>query len=83
MAFASIAGLALLIAVRQNSPTLTRASQTEPLMMAVALSNQNLAAYFSYPDGQESNLPNAGFKCNNLGESIGSSSLLQGVRSNR
>jgi hypothetical protein len=52
-------------------------------MMAVALSNQNLAAYFSCPEGQEWNLPNAGFKCTNLGESIGSSSLLQGARSNR
>lgn len=83
MAFASVAGLALLIAVRQNSPTLSRASRTEPLMMAVALSNQNLAAYFSCPEGQEWNLPNAGFKCTNLGESIGSSSLLQGARSNR
>jgi hypothetical protein len=51
--------------------------------MAVAFSNQNLAAYFSRTDAQEWNLPAGGFKCTNLGESTGSTSLLRGGRSNQ
>ena len=83
LALASVAGLALVIAVQRNSPALPNVARTDPLMLAVALSNENLAACFSCRDGQEWNLLPAGFECTNLGDSMGSPSLQRGGKTNR
>jgi hypothetical protein len=71
VAFASAVAVALVIALRQGSPSsFLSGSQASPAMLAAVVSNQNLAAYAARQDHQGLNNPASMFEGTNLGDSI-------------
>ena len=64
LAFASVLGLALIIAVRQNPPAVSPSYSTHAVL--AAMSNQDFAAYLSPQDMQNQNRPVPGLECTNL-----------------
>ena len=64
LAFASVLGLALVVAIRQNPPSVASGDQT---MLAAAMSNQDLAAYVAKREDVDWNRPTAAFQCTNIG----------------
>jgi hypothetical protein len=70
VAFASAVAVALVIAIRQGSPSFSSGSQASPAMLAAVMSNQNLAAYAVRQDNQGLNTPASMFEGTNLGDSI-------------
>ncbi len=70
LAFASAVGLAMVIAIRQNSAVVPAMGDSSRALAAAALSNQDLVAYVCRPLNQEWNLPASGFACTNLREAV-------------
>ena len=66
LAFASVMGLALIIAFRQNPPAVPSSGYASQAMLAAAMSNQDFATYVSPRDISERNLPSSGFECTNM-----------------
>jgi hypothetical protein len=65
-------GLALVVAIRQNPPSVAAGDQT---MLAAAMSNQDLAAYVAKRDDVDWNRPIAGFQCTNIGAATAAGQL--------
>jgi hypothetical protein len=83
LAFASVLGLALIIAIRQNPPTVAADGRADQPLLAAAMSNQDLAVYVSRQSDQDVNLPTAGFEATNLGHSLAVGELPRQTTTNR